>query len=235
MKSVITICFLVFAKFAFAQQVIDANKLDSWPTHGFYLVHGNPIVSVPVVQKTNGSPYFTETWMHAILVSGNNGYYELGKANLDVLHNELHFYNEKNDKLVCTLPLKEIFFTDTSTGASYHLIHSSAVPSLETAKKGWYLQLIDGEASLYWTMTKSMDDVFNPLTGAGREKLIITEAYFVLACKGTVVKIKKTTDALPALANNKEEMAAYIKKNGVPSVPGFAQWKDLIAYYNSLQ
>lgn len=219
---------------SFAQKVVDVDKADGAPINSFYTVNGSPVTNVRFVRLTDGTPYFKDTWMNSVAISDKNIRYQNRRVKLDLFDNELHFLTDDEAELICTLPLKDLTLTDTVTGASYHFVHSVAVPLLAQAKKGWYLQLVQGKASLFQAFAKTLQE-FKPYNSPVAEQKIITTEEFILAGNGAMYRFKKPKEIPELLADKKAELEAFLKTDRMKNGSNAERIAAMVSYYNSLQ
>jgi hypothetical protein len=192
------------------------------------------VVSARFVRLTEGSPYFKDVWMKGVAISDKNMRYKNAQVKLDLFENELHYLGPNDAELICTIPLKEITLTDTVTGASYHFVHTAAVPSLSQAKKGWYLPLAEGRASLFQGFVKTVQE-YKPYNSPVAEQKIMTTEEFVLAANGSLFRPKKPKDVPDMLADKKTELEAFLKRDEMKNGSTSERLAAMIRYYNSLQ
>lgn len=219
---------------SFAQKVVDVDKADGAPINSFYTVNGSPVTNVRFVRLTDGTPYFKDTWMNSVAISDKNIRYQNRRVKLDLFDNELHFLTDDEAELICTLPLKDLTLTDTVTGASYHFVHSVAVPLLAQAKKGWYLQLVQGKASLFQAFAKTLQE-FKPYNSPVAEQKIITTEEFILAGNGAMYRFKKPKEIPELLADKKAVLEAFLKTDRMKNGSNAERIAAMVSYYNSLQ
>lgn len=219
---------------SFAQKVVDVDKADGVPINSFYTVNGSPVTNVRFVRLTEGTPYFKDTWMNSVATGDRNVRYQNRRVKLDLFDNEVHFLTDDETELICTLPLKDLTLTDTVTGASYHFVHSSAVPLLAPAKKGWYLQLVQGKALLFQAFAKTLQES-KPYNSPVAEQKIITTEEFILAANGALFRLKKPKEIPGLLADKKTELEAFLKTDQLKSGSNAEKMAAMVSYYNSLQ
>jgi hypothetical protein len=219
---------------SFAQKVVDVDKADGVPINSFYTVNGSPVTNVRFVRLTDGTPYFKDTWMNSVATSDKNIRYQSRRVKLDLFDNEVHFLTDNEAELICTVPLKDITLTDTVTGASYRFVHSVAMPILAQAKKGWFLQLVQGKASLFQSFAKTLQE-YKPYNSPVAEQKIITSEEFILAVNGSLYRPKKPKEIPELLPDKKTELEAFLKTDRLKSGSNAEKMAAMVSYYNSLQ
>ena len=140
MKLLLTCVLAAVSPAVFSQQVINVDKSDGIPVNSFYTVNGSPVVSARFVRLTEGTPYFKDAWMKGLAISDKNLRYQNAQVKLDLFENELHYLGSNGTEMICTIPLKDLTLTDTVSGASYHFVHSTAVPALSPLRGGRPIQ-----------------------------------------------------------------------------------------------
>src|SRR5438045_1206416 len=88
---------------AFSQNVVDVDKSNGIPSDGFYVVGGAPIANYRYVRLVEGSPYFSDNWMRAVTISSKGARSKPYLMKIDLAANELHFLNERNEEMICTV------------------------------------------------------------------------------------------------------------------------------------
>lgn len=234
MKAFLTACFAFYGLTAFSQRVVDVDKVDGLPMNAFYTVSGNPITTFRYVRLTEGSPFFRDNWMKGVVVTDQGKRYRSDEIKLNLIDNEVHFLTPKKEEFVCSFPLKEVVLTDSVSKDTFRFVHSSFTPALAEAKKGWYLPLVDGKASLYLIPAKVLQEV-KPYNSSIAEQKIYTSDEFWLAHNGTVQKVKKPKDLLLMLAGRKAELEKFLKGDEIKDKSVSGQMTALVQYYNSLQ
>jgi len=228
----IVACFL--CQQSFAQQVVDVSKENSGVnTNTFYTVSGEPFVTTKFVNLVEGTPYFKDDWMGAILVDGKNNQYKSKSVRLDLLDNKIHFLDDGGREMIASLDAKQIIFTDTS-GNNFKFLYSSALPGdLKSVKHGWYLWLVTGKASLYKYFTKTLSEM-RPYNSATYEQYIKTKASYLVLYNNALMEIKKLKDAPAVLANKKAELENFLKTKDKETDSMDDRFAALIQFYNSL-
>lgn len=218
-----------------AQRVVDVSKNDYRTVSGslFYAVNGEPVVTTKFVKLVEGTPYFRDEWMKSVVVLPNGAAYKNVSVKLDLLENNLHYLSEKGDELIARSPVKEAVLEDEKTGELFRFVHSSALPAThQRVKEGWYLWLCGGKASLYKYFQKDMF-AQKPYGSATEEQRIHTKEVYYLFYNGAVFSPRKPKDVPSLLANKKEELESFLKKENAAETLD-DRFTALISYYNSL-
>lgn len=234
LRPLFTLFILVGIYSARAQSVLDISKNDFYNVAGnfFYTINGEAVPTVKYVKVVEGTPYFSDEWMKAIVILNNGDRCKNVTAKLDLLDNSLLFKNDKGAELIATMPLQEIVFMSTMQDSLYRLVHSSAFKETTNVPQGWYHWLHTGKASLYKYIKKDLSEN-KPYGSATTEQRINTKEKYFVFFNNTLFEVKNMK-ALPAvLANKKEELQAYIK-----TLPEKLSFDDkltaALVYYNSL-
>jgi hypothetical protein len=234
MRYFIAALFLLFMHGSFAQQVVDVSKQDVQLGPGmFYAVGGEPFVNVKFVNLVEGTPYFKEDWLRSVVIDKANHEYKDVSIKIDLLDNNVHYLDEKQKEIVVSTPLKEIVLTDAA-GDNFRFIHSSSFEKpVNAPKEGWYLWLCSGQASLYKTFVKNLNETKPYGSAIFEQHIQTTEKYFVLL-NNTFLEIKKLKDLPSVLANKKAELESFLKTKDDPTALPDDRFLKLIEYYNSL-
>jgi hypothetical protein len=202
-------------------------------TNLYYVVGGEPFVNAKFVRLVEGTPYFKDDWMKGTLVTKDGKSIHNVILKLDMVDNEVHYLDQKQNELIATLPVKEVMLIDTTSGIRFHFIRADFLPV--RAKDGWYQDLyIDEPASLYKLYDKIVSDT-KPYGSATAEQRIRTaDQYFVVA-NGTIKSIKKIKDLPSVLPDKKAELDAYLASKDNKALSMDERMKAVIQYYNSLQ
>jgi hypothetical protein len=172
--------------------------------------------------------------MKGVAVSDKGQQYTSSRVKLDLIDNELHYLDQKGEAFINTVPLKQVTLTDSVSNTSYQFVYNTYVPALINVRRGWYRKLVEGKASLYQALVKTMQETkqYNsPVT----EQKIITAEEFLLAHNDGVQKVKKPKDLLALLTDKKAEMEVFVKSNEAKSGSTAEQMTALVNHYNSLQ
>jgi len=218
----------------FAQQVIDVSKQDvQVGSSMFYAVGGEPFVNVKFVNLIEGTPYFEDEWLKAVVVDKNNRQYKDVSIKIDLVDNNVHYLDEKQKEMILTTPVKEIVLSN-ALGDNFRFIHSSYFEKpVNAPKEGWYLWLCNGQASLYKTFIKTVSET-RPYGSATTEQRIQTTEKYLLFYNNAFLEVKKIKDVPSVLANKKKELEDFLKTTDDPKATMDDRFVKLVEYYNSL-
>jgi hypothetical protein len=215
-----------------AQTVVDVNKNDRVDGSMVQIVAGHPFVNVKFVSVVGGTPYFKDQWMKGTVVSADDKIYKGGIYKLNLIDNELHFLNGEQE-MIASLPIKDLTLEDTITHQSYHFVHSSNFPESAGVRRGWYLQLASGKATLYQFIRKVINES-KPYGSATAEQRISTGEEFFIAINYTFNPVKKAKDAPSVFpkknADLEQQFKVFDKQFRTPA----EKLTALVNYYNSL-
>lgn len=234
MRLFLSIGSLALWSAAFSQPVINVENSDAMPQNAFFMANSTPFVNTRFVRLAAGTPYFTDVWMKGVAISGKDLRFAGSQVRLDLFDNQLHFLTPYGEDHVFAMPLKSLTLTDTINGATYQFVHAAYEPLLASAKQGWYLQLVKGEASLFQYFKKVVSES-RPFNSPVTEQKIITTEEYVVAVKGSLLKAKKPKDIPALLETKKEALEAFLKNNETKNSSTARLMAAVVAHYNSLQ
>jgi hypothetical protein len=234
MKIILTACLAAISPFAFAQQVIDVDKMDRIPVNTFYSVGGEPVVTARFIRVVEGTPFFQDRWLKGLVISDKDTRYQNNRVKFNILDNEIHFLNEKGEEFSTAMAFKELKLTDTVFGTTYRFLHSSALPAFSSARKGLYLQLVEGDVSLYQQVTKTIrEDKPYGLGGNGAENC--KHGRILPGAERYGCECKKAKGHPGVLAGKKNELEAFLKNDSMRKASHADMMKALVSYYNTLK
>lgn len=233
MRYFLAAALLMLISPCFAQQVIDVSKQDvQLGANMFYAVGGEPFVNVKFVNLVEGSPYFKEDWLKAVVDKGNRQYKDVS-VKIDLVDNNVHYLDEKQKEMILTTPVKEIVLTNEA-GDNFRFIHSSSFESpVNAPKEGWYLWLCTGTASLYKAFVKNVSET-RPYGSATTEQSIQTTEKYLIFYNNAFLEVKKIKDVPSVLANKKKELEDFLKTSDDQKATMDDCFVKLVEYYNSI-
>lgn len=224
---------LLLSQISFSQTVVDVSKDEGNAGNRFFVVGGSPFVTAKFVNLTEGTPYFKDEWMNAVLINDKEQQFKDFKAKIDLMSKEIHYLNQNSNELVATTPVVQVILTDNA-GNNYKFVHSSTFPKTVTpVKEGWYLWLASGTASLYKFFTKSLTES-KPYGSATVEQHIKTTESYLVLYNNAFLEIKKLKEAPSVLANKKTELEEYLKNKDNSKEGMDDRFAALINHYNLL-
>jgi hypothetical protein len=231
MRFIFVFAFVYFFNPVHAQQVIDVNQNDHI-ANSFFSVGGEPVQMAKFVGLKEGTPFFKEEWLNSSIVLSNGNTYKNIVAKVNLLENTIHYKDARDNEMIATIPIREVVLYNEVADELYRFINSNAINA--ATKKGWYLWLYTGKASLYKYFTKTLIEQ-KPYGSATTEQVIKTKAVYYILYNNTWFKVSKLKEVPDVLANQKAALQQYIsgKINSNHSLDD--QMEALLAYYNSLQ
>jgi hypothetical protein len=235
MRFLVAILFSILIYNSHGQkQIINVDKMESnTATNYLNMVGVEPFVNVRFVRLKQGTPYFKDDWMPAVAISDRNISYHAERVKLDLINNEVHLLSEKNEEMVSTIKLKQIEFKDPLSGSVYSFLHSSYFPFLSAAKKGWYMLLVDGTATLYVNFEKMLQE-HRQVNLATTDQIIHTTEKYFISHNGSWFQVKKLRDIPGILSNKQKELEDYLKSEVDKERPTSERLTNIVKYFNSL-
>ena len=118
--------------------------------------------------------------MQAVLINEANPEIKGISAKLDLTTGDVHYLDANGSWLIATAPIKQVIFTG-APGNNYKFIHSSILPvASNKTKKGWYLWLVSGTASLYKYFSKTVSESKPYGASTAEQRIKTADIYFVL-------------------------------------------------------
>jgi hypothetical protein len=194
-------------------------------------VFGRPFKSTYLDVK--GSPYFIDDWLYSSVRLANDAKCEKIPARLDLVSQELHFTSiEKEDWIFYSQFIKEVEFSDSSTGKNYKFI--TGLPNIDNQNSNnYYLVLSEGSVSLLKSIRKVISINKDDISGEVEKKFVQYEDYYIFFNK-QIKRLRKEKEFIMAtLAAQKDNIESYLKKSPV----NFKNVNDitrLFQYYNTL-
>lgn len=214
---------------AFSQQVVDVDKVDGVPVNAFYTISGNPVSQVRFVRLTEGTPFFSDTWMKGVVISNEGKRYRSNDLRLNLIDGDVHFLTPTKEEYVCSLPLREVVLTNPQQKDTFRLLNSAFTPSLSPGKKGWYQPLVEGSASLYLYPSKVVQEVKEYGSSIAQQKIYTHDEYW-LALDGALHRVKKSKDLLQLLPGHSAALKKVLDEK--QNLPVAVQMEALVQAYN---
>jgi hypothetical protein len=193
-------------------------------------VNGTPINTQQYSRLVDGTPYFNDDWRKATVIMPNGNAYENVDVRIDLLEGTLHYRNGNGDELVANAPVKEVVLSDNKA-EGYRFVSASALP-FQASKKGWYLLLHSGTASLYKHYGKQLHVQTRYGSASEEQRILDQPAYFIVQ-DGTATEIKKLKEISRALPGKKAELEAFLKQQATAASDD-DRFREAVLYYNTL-
>ncbi len=230
MKVFFAIFFLIITIAGRAQSVVDVSKEDVNASSFLHVVGGEPAGLPKFVRLKEGTPFFTDRWLKSTIILNNGATYKNVPAKIDLMDNAIHFLDIKGAEMITTSHIKEIILSNDAQDSLYRFINGAAIS--DAAKKGWYLWLLSGKASLYLVFNKEIIEE-KPYGSATTEQRIQTKKAYVIVYNNALFGFTKIKQLPEILANKKQELETYLQKQPKNSSEE-NRIVDLVSYYNSL-
>jgi hypothetical protein len=214
-----------------AQRVIDVNQNDG-AANALISVCGEPVQMAKFVSLKEGTPFFTEEWLKSSIVLQNGNTYKNVAARVNLLENTVHYKDQKENEIIANTPIREVILYHEQNDALYRFVNSQLVHA--SAKKGWYLWLHTGKASLYKYFNKQLIEQ-KPFGAATTEQYIKTKTSYFILYNNTLFQVNKLKEVPDVLANQKAALKQFIAEKNKTSATLDEQMEALLVYYNSLQ
>jgi hypothetical protein len=204
---VITLVCLSIGK-GFSQQVIDVSKNNQSGSDFFYSVSGQPFINVKFVNLVEGSPYFTDKWQKATLVTENGAFHKDVSVKINLLDNKIHYLNAQEKEFIINTPLKEVSLQSTANNEKLRFVSEKAFPLLDA---GWYLNLLEDKVSLFKVYKKLLSEN-KPYGSATYEQRIETKEKYVITYNNQVYRLSSIKEIPNLFPDKKEALQAFLKE-----------------------
>jgi hypothetical protein len=234
MKYFFFILCCLCAVFSSGQKTIDvaASNVNAMSPSFFNVIGGQPFVSAKFARLVEGTPYFRDEWMKGNVVLNGGAQYTGVYFKLDLYDNEVHFRDQKGNDMITTSSIQKIILIDTTSQLLFNFVNGEFIQSSNHAR-GWYQLLSEGRAWLFKKYDKQLHEN-KPYGSATIEQSIVTIARYYVLYNGTFTEVKKLKDLPGILADKKDEVAQYIKSNGLPGKTD-DDFEKAVTYYNGLR
>jgi hypothetical protein len=236
MKALYFIPFLFLQSFFLcAQRVVDISGGDSVNYSAlsfFHSVNGEPAGSVKFIALVDGTPFFKDYWMKALVTLPGNRKFANIQVKLNLLDNNIHFRDVKGNEMVTSAVINELYLLDTVETASYSLISSNVFSPGATSKTSWFLVLEKGAATLLKEVSKKIKET-KPYGSATTEQRIETQYKYYILSNNNLIQIKKLRLLAETLPERRRELEQFISHNHLQD-KNDQHWIAVINYYNQL-
>lgn len=215
MRIVIFFCLLlVSVSSGFAQGGGDSRKnIDIMAGSLFYVVDGKPVTTANYFKVVEGSNFFKENWMSAILVLTNGSEHKNIKTKIDLLTGDVYYQDQFGAEFIAKPNIKEVILIDTIADVNYRFINASAITDKISGKNPqWYQWLLSGTASVYKLIDKQASEQ-KPYGSATTEVSIQTVQKYFILYNGVLFIVKKLKEIPSLLAVKKPELDAFLKSD----------------------
>lgn len=193
-------------------------------------ITGEPIKTGKYVQLVEGTPFFRDQWMQGIVVLQDGTRTHSKHTKMNLLEGEIYYQDSKGREMVVAEPVQEVLLMNKAEDSVFRFVHASMLD--KSVKKGWYLLLQRGKASLFKYYQKDFFETKN-YGSASAEQRVTTKEKYSLLVNGSLLPVKNIKELSLILKEKKSEMESMINK-----LPGNGATEDkmitAITYYNSL-
>jgi hypothetical protein len=218
-----------------SQQVVNVNSDNfSFTNRNNTDISGMVHQPIKFVKITAGTPFFNDQWMKARLFDGNGESYASHSVRLNLLDNDVSFLDADGTEMVCTIPVKKILLTDTTTGTQYLFVLGDQIPDADKAQAGVWLQvLVNNSVSLCRQTKKTIHETLPYGATTTEDEIISVDIYFV-RMNGNFIRLKKWSDLLQLFTDKKDAIYQYIRNHHLNGKSG-DDYTQLVQYYNSIK
>lgn len=218
-----------------AQGVIDVNSSDGAETIDRSVasaITGQIYMGTKYVRVTEGTPFFKEKFMHAVLYDRAGARYRAAAVRLNLLDNEINFLGAGGKEMIASTPIHQVNLTDSTSGEKYYFVQGDAIGVADkTLDQAWFQVLVNDQTSLLVQLKKRIHE--QPSYGtATHEQDIMTIEYYYLHKGGTLTAIKNWQDLQDQLKDQKPALDQFIKDHKLKG-KNFADYTQLVTAYNA--
>jgi hypothetical protein len=179
-----------------------------------------------------GTPFFTENWCNTNLQLVNGDVFNVAKAKLDVMNNNLHYIDSRGAEMyVEAKELKRVEFTADSVLHSF-MVHAVVKGGKEVS--AFYEVLSEGKITLLKQVRKQLEENKNSYTQEVKKEIVTKEAAYVFF-NAALTPVKSRESFWQAMMEDKwSGIQTYAGQTGL----GFKSLEDvqkIVAYYNAAQ
>ncbi|MDX2046576.1 MAG: hypothetical protein SFU87_07300 [Chitinophagaceae bacterium] len=198
----------------------------------FHSVNGEPAGNVKFIALVEGTPFFRDYWMSALVTLPGTRKFANIQVKLNLLDNNIHFTDVKGNEMVTSAVVHELYLVDTVEAGSYSLISSNVLSPGATSKTRWFLVLEKGTATLLKEVSKKIKET-KPYGSATTEQRIETGYRYYILSNNNLFQIKKLRSITEALPDRRKELKQFISHNHLQE-KNEQHWISVINYYNQL-
>ena len=222
MRKSLTGLALLAVSFSYAQQkAIVADDRSNFFT--VQKMAGAQYSSQKYVSFVSGDPFYRDAWLTGSIVTMDSLKLDKLLLKLDFIENVIIHKNEKNEEMVCTVPVKEVWLNDPVSGKDVEFVQLNKV---------LYQKLSDGPVILYKQYFKKIVESKSYASSVTEQSIISEEHYYVGLVTG-LVRIKKPKDLASVFPGKASEINDYVsqkKLNGKKE----SDYIAIVDYYNTL-
>lgn len=196
-------------------------------------VNGRPFESK--YTDVSGTPYFTDQYKIAAIQLKEGKRFPNVRTRIDILSQEMHFLSSNGvEGYISAGMVKEISYADTiPTGIIFYKFQTGFPAADKQTENNFYQVLAEGKCGLLKSISKSISERKNELSGEVVKEFETTENYYLFA-KGNMKRIKKDKDFFIAeLSDKQNQIVQFIQSNKL-NFKNNDHIVKLMNYYNSL-
>lgn len=198
-------------------------------------VNGRPLY-MKVEYIVDGSPFHPDHYYKASLFLKSGKAYTGIPVKLNLMDNTILYTTPSGEELVSINPIVRVVFTDTAeNNLMTGVIFERGFASVDKQTEDTYYEILDsGKVTLLKYYRVYFDDRKTYASATITRAFHETPSYYLCLADGTMKKLEKGRDFLLALINvKKQELDSYITREDLKCKKE-ADWKKVIAYYNSI-
>ena len=196
-------------------------------------VNGRPFESKYI--DVAGTPYFTEHYKIAGIQLREGKRFPNVRTRIDLLAQETHFLSSNGvEGYISAGMVKEVSYADTTPAGIVFYKFQTGFPAVDRqTENNFYQILAEGKCGLLKSITKSISERKNELSGEVVKEFETTENYYLFT-KGIIKRIKKDKDFFIAeLSDKQNQVIQFIQSNKL-NFKNNDHLVKLLTYYNSL-
>jgi hypothetical protein len=182
--------------------------------------------------EITGTPFFIENWCNTNLQLANGDVFNVPKAKLDIMNNNLHYIDSRGAEMyVEAKELKRVEFTVDS------VLHSFSVHTTEKGGKevaAFYEVLAEGKITLLKLVRKQLEENKNGFTQEVKKEIVTKETGFVFF-NAVLTPVKFRESFWQAMMEDKwAGIQAYAGRTDL-DFKSLGDVQKIVAYYNTDQ
>lgn len=187
----------------------------------------NPYIGI------EGSPFLSDTWSQAFLITKSNAAFDSVKVRIDIYKQELHYLSKKNEEMV-TDPgfISDVWMKDAVTGEILHF-RCGFPKSDNQDENNYYRVLSDGRIPLLKSTRKVISVNKNDVAGEVEKKFTTYDDTYIFYLD-EMKRFKKDKNFILQLMLDQQDAVQTFLKSNPTNFKNMAEVVKLFDYYNSL-
>jgi hypothetical protein len=179
-----------------------------------------------------GTPFFIENWSNTNLQLANGDVFNVAKAKLDVMNNNLHYIDSRGAEMyVEAKALKRVEFTVDTVLYSF-MVHTRVKGGKEAT--GFYEVLSEGEITLLKQVLKQLDENKNGFTQEVKKEIVTRETAYVFF-NAVLTPVKLRESFWQAMMEDKWAAIQAYAGQGNLGFKSLGDVQKIVSYYNTVQ